>query len=96
LLPAPQKAWLVNMPARAMKGYNWSGDEHDWKHAPSQYGAIHFHDDDLYDAGWEADFTLTIPEDTPSAIYAARLEAARDVMHGAGADDRSKTQRPQR
>ena len=65
---------LVNMPARAMKGYNWSGDEQDWKHAPSQYGAIHFHDDDLYDAGWEADFTLTIPEDTPSAIYAARPE----------------------
>ena len=25
---------LVNMPARAMKGYNWSGDEHDWKHDP--------------------------------------------------------------
>jgi len=70
---------LVNMPARAMKGYNWSGDEHDWKHAPSQYGAIHFHDDDLYDAGWEADFTLTIPEDTPSAIYAARLEAGADI-----------------
>ena len=54
---------LVNMPARAMKGYNWSGDEQDWKRAPSQYGAIHFHDDDLYDAGWDADFTLTIPED---------------------------------
>jgi uncharacterized protein with PIN domain len=29
-------------------------------------------------------------------LDAARLEAARDVMHGAGADDRSKTQRPQR
>ena len=70
---------LVNMPARAMKGYNWSGDEQDWKHAPSQYGAIHFHDDDLYDAGWEADFTLTIPEDTPSAIYAARLKAGDDI-----------------
>jgi N,N-dimethylformamidase len=69
---------LVNMPARAMKGYNWSGDEHDWKHAPSQYGAIHFHDDDLYDAGWEADFTLTIPNDMPSAVYAARLKAGAD------------------
>ena len=23
-----------------------------WRHAPEQYGAIHFHDDDLYDAGW--------------------------------------------
>ena len=70
---------LVNMPARAMKGYNWSGDEYDWKHSPGQYGAIHFHDDDLYDAGWEADFTLTIPEDMPSAVYAARLEAGADI-----------------
>jgi N,N-dimethylformamidase len=70
---------LVNMPARAMKGYNWSGDEQDWKRAPGQYGAIHFHDDDLYDAGWDADFTLTIPEEMPSAVYAARLEAAGGI-----------------
>lgn len=70
---------LVNLPARAMKGHNWSGDEQDWKRAPSQYGAIHFHDDDLYDAGWEADFTLTIPADLPSAVYAARLVAGADV-----------------
>ena len=26
--------------------------------APSEYGAIHFHDDDLEDAGWEPDFAL--------------------------------------
>jgi N,N-dimethylformamidase len=70
---------LVNLPARAMKGYNWSGTEHDWKRAPSQYGAIHFHDDDLYDAGWDADFTLTIPETMPSGIYAARLQAGDNV-----------------
>ena len=24
----------------------------DWRRAPAQWGAIHFHDDDLYDAGW--------------------------------------------
>ena len=46
----------VNMPARGMKGYNWGGESMDWKQAPEQYGAIHFHDDDVYDAGWEVDF----------------------------------------
>ena len=65
----------VNMPARAMTGYNWTGDESDFKHAPEQYGAIHFHDDDLDDAGWEADFELTIPEGLRSGVYAARLRA---------------------
>ena len=31
----------------SMKGYNWSGHEHVWKHDRSQYGAIHFHDDEI-------------------------------------------------
>ena len=45
----------------------------------SEYGAIHFHDDDLDDAGWETDFTFTIPDSLPSGIYAARLRAGDDV-----------------
>jgi len=36
----------------------------DWRRAPEQYGAIHFHDDDLEDAGWEPDFALTLPDGT--------------------------------
>ena len=64
---------LVNLPARAMKGSAWTGDEHCWRHAPEQYGAIHFHDDDLHDCGWATDFTFTVPEDLPSGAYAARL-----------------------
>ena len=64
---------LVNLPARAMKGSAWTGEEHSWRHAPDQYGAIHFHDDDLHDCGWETDFAYTVPEDLPSGAYAARL-----------------------
>ena len=64
---------LVNLPARAMKGSVWTGEEHCWRHAPDEYGAIHFHDDDLHDCGWETDFTYTVPEDLPSGAYAARL-----------------------
>ena len=65
----------VNMPARGMKGYNWSGESMDWKQAPEQYGAIHFHDDDVYDAGWEVDFSLTVPAALTSGLYAARLRS---------------------
>ena len=42
----------VNLPTRAVTGYNWKGDEVDFRRVPEQYGAIHFHDDDLDDANW--------------------------------------------
>jgi N,N-dimethylformamidase len=66
---------FFNMPARAATGHNWDGSEMDWKQAPAQYGAAHFHDDDLHDCGWDTDFTLTVPADLPSGVYAALLEA---------------------
>ena len=66
---------VVNLPTRAMTGYNWTGEEMCWRHAPKQYGAIHFHDDDLYDAGWDVDFEFTVPSELRSGVYAARLRA---------------------
>ena len=63
----------VNMPARAMKGHNWTGNEMEFSRAPEEYGAIHFHDDDLDDAGWEVDFELAVPDQLKSGVYAARL-----------------------
>jgi N,N-dimethylformamidase len=68
----------VNMPMRAATGHTWTGQEIDFKRAPDQYGAIHFHDDDLEDANWEADFALQVPENLPSGVYAARLRAGED------------------
>jgi N,N-dimethylformamidase len=65
----------VNLPARGMKGYNWTGEAMNWSDKPEHYGAIHFHDDDLYDAGWEVDFILTIPATMKSGLYAARLRS---------------------
>lgn len=64
---------LVNLPARAMTGSNWDGSEMAWCHAPEQYGAIHFHDDDIYDCAWETDFTFAVPDDLKSGVYAMRL-----------------------
>lgn len=64
---------LLNLPARAMTGHAWTGEYDDPADAPDQYGAIHFHDDDLADAGWEADATIELPEGTSSGVYAVRL-----------------------
>lgn len=71
----------VNLPARGMKSSRWNGEAQDWKARPDHYAAIHFHDDDLADAGWETDFELTVPEDLPSGVYAARLENGEEPEH---------------
>ena len=71
----------VNVPSRGCKGHNWSGAEQNWRHMPQEYGAIHFHDDDLYDAGWEADFEYTVPNDLRSGVYAVRLRADDDEWY---------------
>ncbi|MGI9524154.1 MAG: N,N-dimethylformamidase beta subunit family domain-containing protein [Hyphomicrobiaceae bacterium] len=73
---------VINLPARAMTGALWDGSEMCWRHAPEHYGAIHFHDDDIYDFNWDTDFSFSIPEDLPSGVYAARItcEEHEDVM----------------
>jgi N,N-dimethylformamidase len=71
----------VQRPTRAMTGHNWDGSESDWQHAPEQYGAIHFHDDDLDDAGWQPSVEWHVPDDMPSGVYALHVES------GAATDD---------
>jgi len=65
-------------PSRAMTGHDWNGADYHWQGAKAGYGAIHFHDDDLLDAGWETDFSWEIPTDLRSGLYAARLTGAAD------------------
>ncbi len=69
---------LINCPTRAMRGSNWSGREMAWRHAPEEYGAIHFHDDDIYDCNWETDFTFTVPENFASAMYSMRIQCQNE------------------
>lgn len=71
---------LHNMPTRAVTGHDWRGDEVDFRLVADQYAAIHFHDDDLEDAGWTRTAQLHLPEDLPSGIYAVR------IVSGAGQD----------
>lgn len=74
--------WLnghaINLPVRAMTGFNWTADEIVYHHIPDEYGAIHFHDDDIDDARWDVDFEFTVPEGLKSGIYAARLRIGGD------------------
>ena len=67
---------LYQLPARAVTGPDWDGSHHAWTAMPSHYDAIHFHSDDLYDAGWPVTAELNLPADLASGIYAFRLRAA--------------------
>jgi N,N-dimethylformamidase len=64
---------LFNMPMRACTGFSWTGTTTDWRDEPATYGAIHFHEDDLEDAGWDVDFQFSVPEGMPSGVYAAKV-----------------------
>ncbi|WP_043339714.1 N,N-dimethylformamidase beta subunit family domain-containing protein [Belnapia moabensis] len=66
----------VNLPTRAVTGSRWTATHQRWTEAPEQWAAIHFHDDDIGDAGWQPSLSLTIPEGWPSGVYALHLEGA--------------------
>jgi N,N-dimethylformamidase len=66
---------LVGMPTRAVTGARWSGREMSWRHAPEEYAAIHFHDDDIVDFGWPATHEWAVPMDLRSGSYALLAKA---------------------
>jgi hypothetical protein len=67
---------LINAPTRAVKGYNWDGSQPDWTKASYGYGAIHFHEDDLDDAKWATNFSVTIPSTARSGAYAVEVKCS--------------------
>jgi N,N-dimethylformamidase len=73
--PSGFRGTVENLPTRAVTGSNWSGREHRWTHLPEEWGAIHFHDDDLGDVGWEKSLDIEIPRDWPSGLYAIHLKS---------------------
>ena len=78
--PSRCDAVLVNLPTRGMRGAFWSGRHHSWQAAPDEYGAIHFHEDDLYDAGWPADITWSVPDDAKSGAYALHIACGETTV----------------
>jgi len=67
---------LFNLPTRAVKGSRWSGGEQSWRHAPRDYAAIHFHRDDLLDAGWPVAARLELPAELRSGVYLIEIAGA--------------------
>ncbi len=74
--PQGRHGSVVNLPCRGMVGAGWSGREVCWRHAPEDYGAIHFHADDLNDCGWASDFVFAAPEGLRSGCYMLHLVCA--------------------
>ncbi|WP_136056128.1 N,N-dimethylformamidase beta subunit family domain-containing protein [Microbacterium sp. K24] len=72
---------VINAPLRAATGALWRHEEVDFTKVPEQYGAIHFHDDDLDDAGWPVSLSFTVPDDLDSGVYAVELRAGAQVDH---------------
>ena len=66
---------LHQLPTRAITGPAWDGSAHRWADNPAHFDAVHFHHDDLYDAGWDTTVTATLPDDLPSGIYAFRVRS---------------------
>jgi N,N-dimethylformamidase len=64
---------LHHHPTRGVKGRRWDGTEFCWTKCPKHYGAIHFHDDDIYDFQWKSDMAWKVPSDIPSGIYIMRF-----------------------
>jgi N,N-dimethylformamidase len=85
--PGGHHGRLVNQPTRAVTGHNWDGSEMCWRHAASQYAAIHFHDDDIDDCHWPVTHEWTVPKDFKSGAYALRLTADFDRVSGATAEN---------
>lgn len=63
----------VNQPDRGMTGWNWAGREHNFAHAPEQYGAVWLHEDSLDDCRWPETMSYKVPADLPSGCYALEL-----------------------
>lgn len=64
---------LYQLPARGVTGPDWDGSHQAWTTMPAHYDAVHFHTDDLYDAGWQPTADFTLPANLDSGIYAFRL-----------------------
>lgn len=65
-----------NAPTRGVAGHRFKGLSDDFRRAPDEFDAIHFHDDDITDAQWPTAFKIQVPDDLASGVYAAKLSSA--------------------
>jgi len=75
LINGEPAAVLVNVPTLGVTGTQFDGSVLNFAHAPSHYGAAHFHSTDLYDAGWAPAVAADLPSELPSGVYGVVVEA---------------------
>ncbi len=64
---------LFQTPTRAVRGASWDGSHQSYLDAPEHYAAIHFHEDDLTDAGWKEIASWQVPKNMKSGQYAFKV-----------------------
>lgn len=74
-----RQAVIVNTPTRAVTGHKWDGTSLSYVDEPRHFSAIHFHEDDMSEAGWEVDRSIAIPENFPSGVYAVKCKSGANV-----------------
>ena len=70
---------LFGLAMRSVTGSNWDPNTTSVDEAPDQYRAIHFSADAIEDAGWPAAFSLRVPAELRSGLYAFILRSEDDV-----------------
>lgn len=70
---------LHRQPTRGVTGPGWDGVAQSWRGNPQHYGAVLFNAEDKVDAGWPVAFSLRVPDDCPSDVYAVKLVAEDSV-----------------
>ena len=77
-IPSCPDLKLVNAPTRAVTGSLWDASEMNWRHKPAHYGAIAFHQNEIYDFNWDTDFSFVIPANLPSGVYVMRISCGAE------------------
>ncbi|HTI01345.1 MAG TPA: N,N-dimethylformamidase beta subunit family domain-containing protein [Acidisoma sp.] len=70
---------IHNLPTFAMASMRWDGTIHDPRLDPTQYDAIHCHDDDMAGLDWPVTHHIQSPEDAEAGIYAAEITTVQGI-----------------
>ena len=70
---------IHSMPTFAIASRRFTSDAHDPRLDPSQFDAIHLHDDDFGGFDWTPDLTVTIPAEARSGVFAVEISTRQGV-----------------
>jgi N,N-dimethylformamidase len=76
---------VVNMAARGVTGVGYERRrrytrEGSFSRRSDDYDAVHLHEDDLDDAGWDISASIEVPDDASPGLYAAKVVNEREQL----------------